>query len=458
MSRFSQRRSHSQFVMFASVLLLAFFAFIPTLAFAEPNDTLPGSPAPASPFSDAVSATGDLRDVYRFTLSEGQNFSVLITGSELQPGQKASVTLFGPTVTNLDDLSSAISTGTLETGHHFEDAFVIRAGQGGDYYACVNAVSQDATYYVTWQTTSPSVSLTPTSTAISVIKGQPAQVLGFWATWHLLPSESIPFAVDCDQPWLSAVPATGSADGYWDVGLGVRVDPNVLAPGTHEGTATVRLFGAEPRTFRVSVHVLDQPTMSIAASTARVNYGGKVTLSSALRSSSGGLMPGVQAALQRSYDGANWTTLTAPVSPSGAYSAVVAVDRKTRFRWVFPGATDITPCMSAEKIVESYASVGKPNAPTRLRPKRNYLVLGILKPHHANGSYPIQMQFQYYRRGKWRNESFARVKAFDYKGYSQYGYWDRYARGVPRRWRVRAIHSDADHLRTYSSWEYYSVY
>ncbi len=42
---------------------------------------------------------------------------------------------------------------------------------------------------------------------------------------------------------------------------------------------------------------------------------------------------------------------------------------------------------------------------------------------------------------------------------SRYRYADRYVRGVPVRWRVRAYHpGDANHATTYSSWEYYSVY
>ena len=204
--------------------------------------------------------------------------------------------------------------------------------------------------------------------------------------------------------------------------------------------------------------ILDQTAVSTNAANLHVKYGTPVTLRSSLKRGSGELLPGMRLALQRSYNGSTWTTVTAPVSLTGSYSVVTPVYRKTYFRWVFGGADGFTPCISARRLVESHASVGRPNAPRRMRPRRRYLVFGTLKPAHRNGSSPILMQFQSYRRGRWRSAGSDWVQAFDYKGYSLYAYYDRYGKGSPRRWRARALHGDADHLKTYSAWEYYSVY
>jgi hypothetical protein len=200
-------------------------------------------------------------------------------------------------------------------------------------------------------------------------------------------------------------------------------------------------------------------TMTISALTLRVKYGGLVTVRGSLRSSGGTLLPGMAAALQRSYDGSTWTTVTVPVSPTGSYSAVVAVYRQTHFRWVCPGAADVASCTSAEMVVSSYASVGAPNVALRVRPGRSYSCVGSLKPRHAEGTYVIKMQWQVYTRGAWRSGgALLPLKVRNYSNYSRYGYVDRYIKGVPRGWRVRAIHADADHLRTNSAWKYYSVY
>jgi hypothetical protein len=232
-----------------------------------------------------------------------------------------------------------------------------------------------------------------------------------------------------------------------------------LALGSYDATVSVRLANGEPRTCAVHLHVLEQPTIPTSTSNLHVTYGKQVTLKSSLKRANGTLLPGMRVALQRSYNGSSWTAVTAPVSLTGSYSVVVPhVYRKTYFRWVFGGIGDFAPCTSASKLVESYASVTAPNVGSHLRLKHTYVAHGHLKPQHASGTYAITVYWQYYYRGAWRAEDSLKLRVTNSDSYSKYTYGESYGKGVPRRWRVRARHSDSDHLSTYSGWKYYLVY
>jgi len=460
MSRLCTRFSRGFLLVLCAVLLLMLFAASPAAAFAEPNDTLPGVAAPASPFVDAVQLTGDLRDIYRFTLAEGQSLWIEV-GHEhpASSSGQLSLALFGPGTTDVDDLSGAITSSTLSPGYIALYDVVARAGDGGDYYLSNTASSGETTYAVSWGINTPSFELNPTSVSVTAIKGGQIETPYCQANWGPVGSHPTTFTVDCDQPWFSADPAEGGAQSYYSTRIEFPIDVASLTPGSYEGTATVRVLGAIPQAFHVSLHVLDQPTMSVWSSTQHVDYGALVTIAGSLRNGGGALMPGRSATLQRSYDGRSWSNVRTLLSTTGSYSTRVNVYRNTTFRWSFAGEADAAACSSPWRVVKSHVYLPRPIVPSHMHKGRWYTNGGILKPQHTNGVFALTIQWQRYSRGAWRSEPKMGVRALNYKTYSIYGYRERYGRGAPRRWRVRAIHyADSDHLSTYSSWRYYRVY
>lgn len=440
-----------------SILSFAFVAGLPATATAVLDDALPGVAPTLSPFEASVEATGDVRDVYRFSILEGQFLSAKVAQTS---EATAAVAVFRPGTTDLDNLTSAISSATLGPHSSFAADVTAQRGGAGSYFLDVVARSGASTYTVDWSIKNPSFSLLGFSAARTVIKGSAAEDVTFKATWGNLGTTPMPFTSQSDKPWLVTTPATGMASSNTNQQFTLTVDAGALAPGYHDATATVDILGADPKPFRVSVHVLDQPAISVASSTSKVKYGGRTTITGALKTSAGALLPGRKATLQRSYDGVTgWTNVVAPLeSATGNYSVSTPVYRNTYFRWVFDGGGDYAPTASVNKRVYSYAYVQRPYVPRHIRPRHTYTFKGSLRPQHTAGSSAIRLYWQYYSRGKWRNESSMSVLVTNYSNYSIYKYRDRYGKNVPRKWRVRAMHSDSSHLKTYSSWRYYSVY
>jgi len=425
----------------------------------EDNDTAPGVALPPSPFSGSVGvgASGDPRDVYKVSLTEGQFLDVEVAQTS---DATASVALFGPGTTDVTDLSSALSTATLGPSGTYAEAITAHAGKTGEYYLSVAAVSGDSTYGVTYAVGTPSFSLDSTSAAITVVKDQGAADLHTQAVWSNLGPEPVVFTTESDQSWLSATPATGTANTNTSQLLTVSANTATLAVGSHEGTITVRVPGATPKTYRVSVNVRAATAMTAWASNAQVRYGYLVTFKSTLKDAVDAKLPSKQVALQRSYNGSTWTTVTAPISATGDYSVALKVYQNSYFRWIYRGDTGTAPSVSPTKLVKSYAYLTRPAVPTRVVPGRSYTFSGILRPKHTAGTSPVRVQFQYYYRGKWRTDSYLNVRIRNHKDgiSSEYRYADSYPKGVPRAWRVRAIHADANHVTTTTSWERYDVY
>jgi len=466
MSQLAYRPYRGLRVLIAVALMASFVVAGPAVAEPVPDDphALPGVVPGGSPFEASVTATDApdaRRDVYRFTLAEGQFLS--IDASQTSEAT-ASVALYGPGTTDPVDLANAISSATLETTGTgtFHDDITAHPGQAGDYYLDIVALSGDSTLTVNYAIGTPSFSLDTTNSASTVVTGSPAGDVTFKASWGALGSEPVTFTAETDQPWLTPSPATGTASSNSEQTFTLGLNPVGLSRGVHEATATVTIAGVEPKPFRVSLRVLDKPTMSISTSTTKVSYGGRVTITGSLRDSASQLVTGQPVALKRSYDRSTWTTVTVPVSTTGNYSVTTPVYRNTYFRWFYAGGGDFAPAESSpDRLVYSYAYVTRPSIPTHISPGKTYTFKGYLKPQHAKGSASITLYWEYYstKYRKWRKQASMPVAVSDYSNYSVYKYKDRYGRGVPRRWRVKAVHpKDASHLTTSSSWEYYKVY
>ena len=434
----------------------------------EPDDTLPGIAAPASPFQGAVDPITDKRDVYSFELTEGQFLHVEVAQSA---ETTAVATLFGPGASEPIDPASAIGSGTVTSGTDYVVDVTAKGGEAGTYYLNVAAVSGATTYTVDWSVSDPAFSLDLTSTVVTVTEGQSAADSSFDAEWGELGSVPVTFTAESDQPWLVVTPGTGAANSNTTQQLTLETDTSTLAVGSHEAMVTVRILGADAQTHRVTVDVnaLEQTVARIARSAPRartttsgsliVKYGTQVTLYASLRNRAGVLMPSKQMTLQRSYDNKTWRGVTSPVSANGFFAASTKVYRKTYFRWVFSGDDTAAASVTPSALVYSYAYVSPPrNIPSRVRPNRTYHFYGYLRPKHAQGASAIRVQFQYYYRGRWRSDTSLKVESPGTSVRFALPLRRSLRQGRPPQWRVESRARRYQSLDDLSSWKFYKVY
>ena len=170
MSQFIRQPFRGLRILIATALLATFFVAAPVTAMAEPNDALPGVAAPTSPFEEYVDPLVDPVDIYGFTLTEGQFVHL---GVAQTTEATAVVGFFGPGTTDIADLSSAISSATIATGTGYTDDVTVHAGQAGDYYLSVAAVSGNSTYSVKIaRYTRPANNINGTSVATNIGSGR----------------------------------------------------------------------------------------------------------------------------------------------------------------------------------------------------------------------------------------------------------------------------------------------
>ena len=395
----------------------------PRLSFAEENDTLPGIVAPASPFTESVSLAADRRDVFRITLQEGDILDISVSVPSLY-SEDATVAIFGPDVTDLDDLASAIAYSGVT---HWWRRIGVPEGRGGDYYLCVTASTEaTTTYRVGWFTyRSHTHELGPTETTVTVVRGSPV-TLQVQASWELAEPDLRTFTAEGDQPWLTVEPSSGIAGPDRSRFFNLRINADALVPGSYEGTATIRVVGLEPRTCGIHLNVLDGSHLSISASASNVKYGSLVTFSGQLTDLDGVLRPGRRAVLLESFDDRYWTPAASVVSSTGVLSVDVPVHRNAYFRWKFEGGGDEAEAVSPKWLVQSTASVSAPNVASHLRRNHTYVFHGHLKPGHKSGRYLIRVYWQYYSHGTWHAQASLKVRVTNSGSYSKYTFHDHY--------------------------------
>ena len=139
-----------------------------------------------------------------------------------------------------------------------------------------------------WSISDPTFSLDTTSTTITAVKTRDAGPRTFAVDWRDMGSEPVTFTVESDQPWLTAATTATDANSNTRTDVTIDASTTALPSGVHEATVTVGILGATPKTHRVTVNVIEQPTMTIGAywgSTAvtkPVPYGTTVTLKGSL--------------------------------------------------------------------------------------------------------------------------------------------------------------------------------
>lgn len=263
-------------------------------------------------------------------------------------------------------------------------------------------------------------------------------------------------AVD-NKTWVWIGSPTGTNSGtFW-----VNINATGAAPGTYYAMVTVSAPGATSRNIPVTLKIKRKTVATSSLSPTTLAYNGVATMKGALRTSGGTLIPGKTMVLQRSWDNSNWSYYKSVYSATGNYSTGVRVDRKTYFRWRFYGDASNAPSWSAVRVATSKAYLTAPAMPSTVRFYTYYTTSGFLKPGHADGSGSAVKIVVYAwdeDSDSWELEGSASCTISDYNGYSYYESEEfRWTGWGTFKMRARAVHSDSNHLTTYSPWEYFTL-
>jgi putative cell wall-binding protein len=114
----------------------------------QPDDEIPGIPAPASPITDSLIEPTDIDDVYGLSLAEGQQLSVSLTGPV---GTDFDVCLFGPGATSIwvdEPVAQAV-------GISYPDTLTYVVPTTGVYYLDIRSHAGNGSYTVTYSVITP---------------------------------------------------------------------------------------------------------------------------------------------------------------------------------------------------------------------------------------------------------------------------------------------------------------
>ena len=140
------------------------------------------------------------------------------------------------------------------------------------------------------------------------------------------------------------------------------------------------------------------------------------------------------------------------------------VRRKVTLRASFPGTARYLAATPDSTSVKPKALLTRPSF-TKVPAEEPFLIgaadfaaTGYLRPHHRAGSRAVTLQVWVYRTvvkpgetPHWELDKTVTPTIKDHEGYSSYQVKVHLAGWGPTRWKVRALHADADHAKTVSS-------
>ena len=202
----------------------------------------------------------------------------------------------------------------------------------------------------------------------------------------------------------------------------------------------------------------------LTADAETVDYDGSVDLTGALLdATSGSLIPGKSVGLfwsqEDKIDG-EWTFAGSAQSSTGDYSVSASgIKRLTYFAMFFDGDAEYLSTMSNLVKVKARAKITPPAVPKVIAAGVKVWAWGSILPRHStaqNRSSHTKVYLERYYGGKWH--AVTSLYAQKYKNTQTatlYGIGLYYK---PGSWRVMAVHMDADHARTVSSWRTFTAY
>jgi len=195
-----------------------------------------------------------------------------------------------------------------------------------------------------------------------------------------------------------------------------------------------------------------------------VRYNGTVTISGRLSdATSGASLTNRRAELYWTYDPTDydsWDPIWEGPSATGLFVVQVSrIQKRTYVSWWFDGDATYEAGWSPDLKVMARAKLTPPAFGTTV--PRGLLVTkwGTLLPRHsaaANRQGHTKIYFYRYSHGTWRFVDALWAKSYrNTTSATKYSVQFRWR--VASRWRVRAIHRDADHAKTISPWRYFRV-
>jgi len=117
---------------------------------ADPDDDIPGVPAPPSPINGSIDDSVDTDDVYALNLNSGQTLTAGINGP---PGSDLWLLLYAPSAVSVWPPDSPV---VYTNSGDYPRTFTYTAAESGTFYLDVYAAAGSGSYSVTYSITSPS--------------------------------------------------------------------------------------------------------------------------------------------------------------------------------------------------------------------------------------------------------------------------------------------------------------
>jgi hypothetical protein len=447
---------------------------VPT-ARAATDDDIPGVTIPASPFSDSVSSTTDLDDVFSIALTAGQTLTVALVGPS---GSQFNIYLYAPGTASVKDPDTpyvAVAAGTS-----YPCSFSYAATQSGTYYLDVYAKTGAGSYSVAYSggggsdddipgvaiPSSPfTESLSYTSDYDDVFRI--ALTAGQTLTVALVGPSGSQFNIYLYAPGTASVKDPDTP--YVAVAAGTSYPCSFSYAATQSGTYYLDVYaktgaGSYSVAYSVSSPGGGEVGLFLAAEPLTVPYHGTVNLSAALReATSGSLLPNREVMWYAAQDDkitGSWIPQGTQTSSTGEYAKSFWIDRLTYFALHFEGDGQYSEGWSNWVKVMARAKITPPAVPSRVPVGPKITSWGTIKPLHTvaqNKASHTNVTVQRFSGGKWRTV-IPKMFAQSYRNTSSatmYSVGLRYM--VPGKWRMRAVHQDSDHATTTSSWRTFTA-
>lgn len=200
-----------------------------------------------------------------------------------------------------------------------------------------------------------------------------------------------------------------------------------------------------------------QPVLTAAFGSKSLPFGGSTTVTGTVTFEGAPRADNTVVLLSKAYGAADWRyARETTTAADGSYSFSVKPTGKTAYMVFSLGDLEYIDVATTPVWVSVKAWVGNPAAPTTMYVNKAASVWALLKPQHSAGSYPVRIYKYRYVSGTWKSYGYVNAKAANYSSYTRATASVKLPyRG---RWRLRAYHSDAGHLATYSSgYDYVTV-
>ena len=203
----------------------------------------------------------------------------------------------------------------------------------------------------------------------------------------------------------------------------------------------------------VAITVTRRPTLLARTSgPVTIDYHRTYTFTGLLTSSSQS-MAGRGVVLEESTDGTNFSAMSIATTTGadGTFAFELGTSRKTWYRARFAQTPTLEGAVSDSAIVLVRPIVGVPYAPATMSHNKHYSVNVRLEPGHAAGSRPVRIYM--YRKssgGAWKSHGYVQATVVNYPEES-WSYCFASIKLAVGKWRLRAYHSDAEHVAAWSN-------